>query len=109
MKTTVKNMLRMVADLTCTPTGAFNIRLNGSCQARQNSEHVTITPKENGLGIDITVEPNTRGEVVYIPVVVDASGFVETVYNDFFIGENCDVEIVARLRNPQRRAFAFPA
>ncbi len=95
MKTTVKNILRMVADLTSMPTGAFNIRLNGGCEARQNSEHVTITPKENGLGIDIAVEPNTRGEVVYIPVVVDASGFVETVYNDFFIGENCDVEIVA--------------
>ena len=54
-----------------------------------------ISSKEDGSGIDIFIKPNTKGENVHIPVVVSASGIKETVYNDFYIGDNCDVTIVA--------------
>ena len=35
------------------------------------------------------------GETCHIPVIITQSGLNEMVYNDFFIGENCDVDIVA--------------
>ncbi len=96
MKTVVKNMLKTVADLVVLPTnGAFNIRVNGSCAERHSTKNVQIIPKENGSGIDIHVKPGTKNEMVHIPVVVDASGFEDLVYNDFYIGEDADVVIIA--------------
>ena len=35
------------------------------------------------------------GEKCYIPAIITKPGIQEVVYNDFYIGENCDVEIVA--------------
>ena len=95
MKTVVKNMLKTVADLVVLPTNAFNIRVNGSCAERHSTKNVQLIPKENGSGIDIHVKPGTKNEMVHIPVVVDASGFEDLVYNDFYIGEDADVVIIA--------------
>lgn len=90
-----KFLLKEIADLSDTPTGAFNIRSDSQSIARQSTENIEIIPKENASGIDIFVKPNTKGESVHIPVVMTKSGLKETVYNDFYIGENADVEIVA--------------
>lgn len=90
-----KYLLKEIADLSGAPSGAYNIRSDSQSIARQSTEHVDIIPKENGSGIDIFVKPGTKGESVHIPVVMTKSGLKETVYNDFYIGEGADVEIVA--------------
>lgn len=95
MKTAVKNILKTVADLTAMPTGAYNIRVNGEGIERRSTKNIEIKSKENGKGIEIYVKAGTKNELVHIPVVVDASGFQDLVYNDFFIGADCDIQIIA--------------
>lgn len=90
-----KYLLREVADLTDIPTGAYNIRSDSASIGRQSTENVEIIPKEGISGIDIFVKPDTKGETIHIPVVMTQSGLKEKVYNDFYIGDNADVEIVA--------------
>ena len=90
-----KNLLKEIADLHDIPTGAYNIRRNGESAARSSTEHIVITPKSDVPGIDIKILPGTKNESVHIPVVLTQSGLTDTVYNDFYIGENCDVTIIA--------------
>ena len=90
-----KRILMEVADLHSVPEGAFNIRSDGQLAGRANSANIEITSKENGKGIDIRIKDGTKNEVCHIPVIISKSGHSEMVYNDFYIGENCDVEIVA--------------
>ena len=90
-----KSMLFKVADLGDVPTsGAFNIRLNGQSAARSSSPNVSIVPKTDKPGINIIIKPGTK-ETIHIPVVISESGVKETVYNDFIIGEDCDLTIMA--------------
>ena len=84
-----------VADLTDVPAGAYNFRVNSRLAGRSTTDNINIVTKEGMPGIDIFIKPNTKNESVHIPVVVSESGIKETVYNDFFIGDNCDVVIVA--------------
>ena len=90
-----KNLLAQVAELHGVPEGAYNIRANGKAAARNTTAHIDIVSKTDKDGIDIIIKPGTRNESVHIPVVLSESGLTETVYNDFFIGEDCDVTIVA--------------
>jgi Fe-S cluster assembly scaffold protein SufB len=90
-----KNLLAQVADLHTVPEGAYNIRVNGKAEARSSSANIDIVPKQDKDGIDIIIKPGTKNESVHIPVVLSQSGLTESVYNDFFIGEDCDVTIVA--------------
>jgi len=90
-----KMLLEEVADLHSIPTGAFNIRLNGQADGRQNSEHIEIVPKTDKPGIDIYIKPNTVNESVHIPALVTQTGIIDLVYNDFYVGDNCDILIVA--------------
>ena len=76
-------------------TGAFSLRLDGASHSLQSTENISITRKTDKPGIDIRVAPGTKGEEVHIPVIVAQSGLKELVYNDFFIGEDSDVLIVA--------------
>ncbi len=92
---TEKHILEEVADLHGVPEGAYNIRLNGRTESRNSTANIEITPKTDKSGIDITVKAGTRNESVHIPVVLSESGLSETVYNDFYIGDDCDVLIVA--------------
>ena len=90
------DMLQIIADMKAgETTGAINIRKDGHLAARQNSENIVITTKEDLPGIDINVAPGTQGEQLHIPVVLTESGLTDKVYNDFFIGEGADVYIVA--------------
>jgi len=95
MTTAVDTILEKVADLKEKPKGAYNIRVNGKSEGRKSTPNIMITPKENSEGIDIHVKPGTKGEYVHIPVVVDGSGYTELVYNDFYLGDGCDVQIIA--------------
>ena len=89
-------LLEKIADLTGKPVGAFNIRKDSGCEARQSTEHIAIDPRSDGKsGIDIRIKPGTKGEKCYIPVIISKTGLSELVYNDFYVGENCDVDIVA--------------
>ncbi len=90
-----KRILMEVAGLESTPHGAYNIRANGKSAARSVTANIDIVTKEDGSGIDIYIKPGTVNESVHIPVVLSESGLKEVVYNDFHIGENCDVVIVA--------------
>ncbi|MEG0780441.1 MAG: SufD family Fe-S cluster assembly protein [Oscillospiraceae bacterium] len=88
-------LLEKIADLIGKPVGAFNIRKDSGCDGRQSTEHIEITGKEDKPGIDIRVKDGTKGETCHIPVIITKSGLTEMVYNDFFIGENCEVDIIA--------------
>ena len=88
-------LLEKIADLPGKPVGAFNIRKDSGCEARQSTEHIEITPKTDKPGIDIRIKDGTKDEVCHIPVIISKSGLSEMVYNDFFVGDNCDVEIIA--------------
>ncbi len=90
-----KRILEEVADLHTVPEGAYNIRANGKMAARNTTANIDIISKEDGSGIDIRIRPGTKKESVHIPVVLSESGLKETVYNDFYIGEDSDVVIVA--------------
>ncbi|MBQ5978058.1 MAG: SufD family Fe-S cluster assembly protein [Oscillospiraceae bacterium] len=90
-----KRLLAEIADLHSVPEGAFNIRANGESAARASTANIEIVPKPEGNGIDIRIAPNTKNESVHIPVVLTKTGLKEVVYNDFYIGENADVTIVA--------------
>ncbi len=88
-------LLRQIADLERVPQGAYNIRKNSQLDSRACSANIEITSKTDKSGIDIRVKPGTKNESVHIPVIITEMGITELVYNDFFIGEDCDITIVA--------------
>lgn len=77
------------------PEGAYNIRANGASAGRNTTANIDIVSKTDVSGIDIRIKPGTKHESVHIPVVLSESGIKETVYNDFYIGEDSDIVIVA--------------
>lgn len=89
------NLLKEVADLHEVPEGAYNIRANGKLGGRNTTANIDIVTKEDKPGIDIIIKPGTKKESVHIPVVISETGLKDLVYNDFFIGEDADVTIVA--------------
>ena len=95
MNSITKKLLELVSDFTGSFNGAYNIREDGQCAGRMSSENIKIESKTDNPGLDITVRPGTKDEVVYIPACVTKSGIDDLVYNDFYIGENADVLIVA--------------
>ena len=90
-----KNILHEVAGLDALPVGAYNIRANGQAAGRNTTANIDIITKTDKPGIDIKIKPGTKHESVHIPVVVSKEGLKDLVYNDFFIGEDSDVTIVA--------------
>ena len=88
-----RELLDQVAGLHEVPEGAYNIRANGELAGRNTTANIDIITKEDRSGIDIRIKPGTRKESVHIPVVLSESGLKESVYNDFFVGEDCDVTI----------------
>lgn len=88
------NLLDLVADLHEIPLGAYNIRTNGISNCNSTAD-IEIVAKTDKSGIDIFVQPNTKNQSIHIPVLVTEGGLKELVYNDFYIGENADIVIVA--------------
>ena len=87
---------QQVADLHDIPVGAYNIRNNGQSEGRNSTASIQIVPKTDGKsGIDIIVKENTKNESVHIPAIITETGINDLVYNDFYIGENAEVVIVA--------------
>ena len=90
-----KNLLAEIANIHGMPNGAFNIRRDGQLVERHSSANIEISTKTDNPGIDITIKPGTKGETVFIPVIVTQAGLKDVVYNSFYIGEDCDITIVA--------------
>lgn len=90
-----KNLLEQIAGLHEVPAGAYNIRANGESVGRNSTANIDIVTKDDKQGIDIIIRDGTRKESVHIPVVLSRSGLTEMVYNDFYVGDDCDVTIVA--------------
>lgn len=95
MDTIQKTLLEEISGLHEMPAGAYNIRANGKLDSRKTTEHIDIVTKTDKPGIDIIIKPGTKNESVHIPVVLTQTGLTDLVYNDFYIGEDCDVTIVA--------------
>ena len=90
-----KTLLEQIADLHDVPQGAYSLRVDGQIYGKENSENIVIVKKEDQPGIDIYIKPGTKNESMHIPVLLSKSGLKELVYNDFHIGADCDVTIVA--------------
>lgn len=75
--------------------GAYNIRKDGQGVERKITENINIVTKSDKSGIDIYVKENTKNEFVHIPVIITQSGLTDVVYNDFYIGKNAKVFIIA--------------
>ena len=90
-----KKLLEEVAGLHEVPQGAYSLRINGNLYGKNSSENIDIVSKTDKPGIDIYIKPGTKNESLHIPVILSQSGLRELVYNDFHIGEDCDVTIVA--------------
>nr|WP_316625121.1 SufD family Fe-S cluster assembly protein [uncultured Ruminococcus sp.] len=90
-----KYLLKEIADIDGSVSGAYNIRSDSMSIGRQSTENVEIVSKTGVSGMDIFIKPDTKGESVHIPVIISQSGLKEEVYNDFYIGDNADIEIVA--------------
>ncbi len=89
------SLLEQVAGIHEVPQGAYSLRINGSLYGKNSSENIDIVKKEDKPGIDIYIKAGTKKESLHIPVLLSQSGLKEVVYNDFHIGEDCDVTIVA--------------
>lgn len=90
-----RTLLEQVAGLHEVPEGAYNLRINGQAGGRGTTANIDIVTKEDKPGINIIIKPGTVKESVHIPVLLSQTGLKELVYNDFIIGENCDVTIIA--------------
>lgn len=90
-----EGLLAAIANIHGMPKGAFNIRKDGQLVSRSSSAYIDIETKTDNPGIDIKIKPGTKGESVFIPVIVTQSGLKDVVYNTFYVGEDCDVTIIA--------------
>ena len=90
-----EKILKQIDEAGFQQKGAFNLRHNGIALCHGDSEHIKIRKKEDKPGIDVYIDVETKGEQVHIPVVVDASGMTDIVYNDFYIADGADVTIIA--------------
>lgn len=95
MNKITEKMLKIITDYGNLEKSSYNIREDGQCVGRRSTKNVSIEPLFDRSGIEIKVKPNTKGETVYIPACLTKSGVNDLVYNDFYIGENSDVTIVA--------------
>ena len=89
------NLLKEISDIEGNIEGAYNIRKNGKGVERKVTENVNIVTKTDKQGIDVYVKENTKFEFVHIPVIITESGLIDVVYNDFYIGKNANVIIIA--------------
>ena len=90
-----RELLKQVADIHEVPAGAYSLRINGKMHGKNSTENIEIVAKDDKSGIDIYIKPGTKNESIHMPVLLSQSGLKETVYNDFHVGEDCYVVIVA--------------
>lgn len=90
-----KELLHEINDSFNESAEAYNIRKNGKSIMRKVNDYIDIVTKEDNSGLDIYVKENTLFGIVHIPVIITESGLTDVVYNDFHIGKNANVIIMA--------------
>ena len=95
MNDTDKNLLKEISDSDIEQADAYNIRKNGKGVSRKTNPYIDIVPKEDNQGIDVYVKENTLLSIIHVPVLLTESGLKDVVYNDFHIGKNSNVIILA--------------
>lgn len=90
-----QRILEEVAGLHEIPEGAYNIRENGKSIGRSSTDEIEIGTREDGKGLVVRIMPGTKNKSIHIPVVISQSGLTEVVYNDFYVGDDSDVTIIA--------------
>ena len=90
-----KELLEEVVGKDPTKSDSYNIRKNGKSVDRKVNPNIDIVSKENNSGIDVYVKEDTLFGTVNIPVIITESGLTDVVYNDFHIGKNANIIIVA--------------
>ena len=100
-----EKVLAQIDDTGFTQSGAFNLRHNGIALCHGDSEHIKIKKKQDKPGIDIFIDGKTDGEEVHIPVVVDASGMTDVVYNDFYVAEPSLPDVVSTTADVTKAAM----
>jgi Fe-S cluster assembly scaffold protein SufB len=90
-----QELLSKIADIHEVPEGAYSLRINGKLHGKNSTENIQIVGKEDKPGIDIYIKAGTKNESVHIPVLLSQTGLKELVYNDFHVGDDCDIVIVA--------------
>ena len=95
MNDTEKNLLKEISDSDIEQADAYNIRKNGKGVSRKTNPYIDIVPKEDNQGIDVYVKENTLLSIIHVPVLLTESGLKDVVYNDFHIGKNSNVIILA--------------
>lgn len=90
-----KNILKDIANLEKVPQGAYNIRVNGKLDKRKSTKEINIVPQKEKDGIEIYVKSGVKNQSIHIPVILTKSGLKDIVYNDFYIGDDCDILIIA--------------
>lgn len=74
---------------------AYNIRVDGKSTRRKVSPYIEIESKTDKNGINVYIKDDTKFGIVHIPVLLTKSGLKDVVYNDFYIGKNANVIILA--------------
>jgi len=95
LENTDKELLSQISELHQIPEGAYNIRKNGKLVSRNTNANIEIISKNDKDGIDIIIKDGTKNQSIHIPVIVSEAGFKDLVFNDFYIGKDCDITIVA--------------
>lgn len=95
MNSTTEEILKIVSDWKGSFCGAYSIREDGKSVARMSTEHVHINPKEDNPGLDIIIDEGAKDETISIPACVTHGDVDDLVYNDFYIGKDADVTIIA--------------
>lgn len=95
MNDVTNDLLGLVSDWKDGYKGAYNLRVDGTCAGRQSSDNIKIYSKEDKPGLDIRIADETHGETVSIPACVTHGDIDDLVYNDFYVGKNSEVTIVA--------------
>lgn len=95
MNSTTEEILKIVSDWKGSFCGAYSIREDGKSVARMSTEHVHINPKEDKPGLDIIIDEGAKDETISVPACVTHGDVDDLVYNDFYIGKDADVTIIA--------------
>ncbi|MDD4801747.1 MAG: SufD family Fe-S cluster assembly protein [Syntrophomonas sp.] len=89
------DLLNTIADIKGVPSGALNVRLNGTAVLRQSSPNIMVGPNADGSGLLVEIKPGTHDETVHVPVILTQAGLQDKVYNTFIVGEGADATIIA--------------
>ena len=95
MESIKKTLLKEIANLESVPQGAYNIRVNGKLEKRNSTKGINISTLPDKDGIEIKIKKGVKNQSVHIPVILSQAGLKDVTYNDFYVGEDCDVLIVA--------------